>query len=252
MRLSRKRMPTKLCVIVEARSDQPGVPAFFELLNLCKGLVSSADLHATTSPCRSDSGLRFGPLLSPSHSTHVFSGLVTTPTSKSKGAGIGPALCNVAITLIEHSWHQLHNNLLHHSALHFSYYRYVDNRFTAHNEHFLSHPAIQTLIHHNFFGFPVELETLEDFHLLGFNIDLPQRTVTYIQPNQSWKIRDLGSQRLGVSGLASRLHAIYTYSYPPTTAAAAADELVRLYVLKGHDATGCQRFLRKIKDIVGT
>ena len=26
MRLSRKRMPTKLCVIVEARSDQPGVP----------------------------------------------------------------------------------------------------------------------------------------------------------------------------------------------------------------------------------
>ena len=61
MRLSRKRMPTKLCVIVEARSDQPGVPAFFELLNLCKGLVSSADLHATTSPCRSDSGLRFGP-----------------------------------------------------------------------------------------------------------------------------------------------------------------------------------------------
>ena len=32
MRLSRKRMPTKLCVIVEARSDQPGVPALFELL----------------------------------------------------------------------------------------------------------------------------------------------------------------------------------------------------------------------------
>ena len=28
MRLSRKRIPTKLCAIVEARSDQPGVPTF--------------------------------------------------------------------------------------------------------------------------------------------------------------------------------------------------------------------------------
>ena len=28
MRTSRKRMPTKLCVMVEGRSDQPGVPAF--------------------------------------------------------------------------------------------------------------------------------------------------------------------------------------------------------------------------------
>ena len=64
------------------------------------------------------------------------------------------------------------DNLLQHTALHFTYYRYVDNRFIARNEHFLSHPAIQTLIHHNFFGDPVELETVDDFHLLGFNIDL--------------------------------------------------------------------------------
>ena len=91
-----------------------------------------------------------------------------------------PALCNVAITLIEHSWQQLHIPRLHPTDLHFTYYRYVDNRFIVHNEHFLSHPAIQTLIHSNFFGDPVELETVDDFHLLGFNIDLPQRTVTYI------------------------------------------------------------------------
>ena len=36
-------------------------PPFF--LPFCKVLVSSADLHATTSPCRSVVGLRFGPLL---------------------------------------------------------------------------------------------------------------------------------------------------------------------------------------------
>ena len=101
--------------------------------------------------------------------------------------------------------------------------------------HFLSHPAIQTLIHHNFFGDPVELEPVDDFHLLGFNIDLPQRIITYIQPTQPWKIRDhtsAGGQRLALSGLASRLHAIYTYTFPPNTAAAAAEELIRLHVQK--------------------
>ena len=145
------------------------------------------------------------------------------------------------MTLIEHSWHQLHNNFLQRTARHFTYYRYVDNRFIARNEHFLFHPATQTLIHHNFFGDPAELETVDDFHLLGFNIDLPQRTITHIQPTQPWKIRDLtsaGSQRLALSGLASRPHAIYTYTFPPNTAAAAAEELIRLYVQKGPvDAT---------------
>ena len=37
MRPSRKRMPTKLCVMVEARSDQPGVPAF-ENLSMAKAV----------------------------------------------------------------------------------------------------------------------------------------------------------------------------------------------------------------------
>ena len=169
-----------------------------------------------------------------------------------RGAGIGsqlsPALCNVAITLIEHSWHQIHNNLLQHTDLHFTYYRYVDNRFIVHNEHFLQHPAIQTLIHHNFFGDPVELEPVEDFHLLGFNIDLPQRTITYMQPSQPWKIRDsttAGSQRLALSGLQSRLHTIRKYTFPSSSADAAAAELVNLYVQKGHNYHACHRFLKK-------
>ena len=169
-----------------------------------------------------------------------------------RGAGIGsqlsPALCNVAITLIEHSWHQIHNNLLQHTDLHFTYYRYVDNRFIVHNEHFLQHPAIQTLIHHNFFGDPVELEPVEDFHLLGFNIDLPQRTITHMQPSQPWKIRDsttAGSQRLALSGLQSRLHTIRKYTFPPSSADLAAAELVNLYVQKGHNYHACHRFLKK-------
>ena len=108
--------------------------------------------------------------------------------------------------------------------------------------------TIQTLIHHNFFGDPVELEPVDDFHLLGFNIDLQQRTITYMQPSQPWKIRDsttAGSQRLALSGLQSRLHTIRKYTFPPSSAEAAAAELVRLYVQKGHNHHACHRFLKK-------
>ena len=174
---------------------------------------------------------------------------------QTRGAGIGcqlsPALCNVTGALIEHAWQQLHNNLLHHTDIHFNYYRYVDNRFIIHNEHFLTHPAILTLIRHDFFGDPIELEAVEDNHLLGFNIELTNRTITYMQPTQSWKIRDptsAGSKRLTLSGLASRLHTMYKYTFPPTAADAAADDyLVKLYIHKGHAAIDCKRFLKSRK-----
>ena len=89
---------------------------------------------------------------------------------------------------------------------------------------------------------------MEDFHLLGFNIDLPQRTINYMQPSQPWKIRDstiAGSQRLALSGLQSRLHTIRKYTFPPSSADAAAAELVNLYVQKGHNYHACHRFLKK-------
>ena len=120
-----------------------------------------------------------------------------------RGAGIGsqlsPALCNVVITLIEHSWHQLHHSLTDHTEIHLVYYRYVDNRFIAFNRTFLKHIAIQTWIHPDFYGNPVELEPVEDMRLLGFDVGLHQRTISYIPPDAPWKIRDhalAGSTRL--------------------------------------------------------
>ena len=67
------------------------------------------------------------------------------------------------------------------------------------------------------------------------------------QPTQSWKIGDAtsaGSKRLTLSGLASRLHTIYAYTCP---ADAAAEQLVHLYVQKGHAASDCKRFLERQK-----
>ena len=169
-----------------------------------------------------------------------------------RGAGIGsqlsPALCNVAITLIEHSWHQLHHSLTDHTEIHFVYYRYVDNRFIAFNRTFLKHLAIQTLIHPDFYGNPVELEPVEDMRLLGFDVDLHQRTISYIPPDAPWKIRDhasAGSTRLRLSGLHSRAHLIRKYTYPSSAVERALAQLEDLYVQKGHDLRSCRQALQK-------
>ena len=50
---------------------------------------------------------------------------------------------------------------------------------------------------------------------------------------------------MALSGLQSRLHTIRKYTFPPSSAEAAAAELVRLYVQKGHNHNACHRFLKK-------
>ena len=171
----------------------------------------------------------------------------TSPRLSGIGSQLPPALCNAAITLIEHSWHQLHHPLTDHTEIHFVYYRYVDNRFIAFNSIFLKHLAIQTLIHPDFYGNPVELEPVEDMHLLGFDVDLRQRTISYIPPDASWKIRDnasAGSTRLRLSGLQSRAHLIRKYTYPSSAVERALAQLTDLYVQKGHDLRSCRQALR--------
>ena len=160
------------------------------------------------------------------------------------GSQLSPALRNVAITLIEHLWHQLHHSLTDHTEIHFVYYRYVDNRFIAFNRTFLTHLAIHTLVHPDFYGNPVELEPVEDMHLLGFDVDLRQRTITYIPPDAPWKIRDqasAGSTRLRLSGFHSRAHLIRKYTYPSSAVERALAQLATLYVKKGHDLHSCRR-----------
>ena len=85
------------------------------------------------------------------------------------------ALCYVAITLIEHSWAQLHRSPTDHTQIHFTYHRCVDIRFIIFNENQRDLPQPQhrhSSPYTDFFGDPVELEPVEDMHLLGFDINL--------------------------------------------------------------------------------
>ena len=78
---------------------------------------------------------------------------------------------------------------------------------------------------------------------------LPRFSTTFFNHLlQAGEIRDsttAGSQRLALSGLQSRLHTIRKYTFPPSSAEAAAAELVRLYAQKGHNHHACHRFLKK-------
>ena len=89
---------------------------------------------------------------------------------------------------------------------------------------------------------------MEDMHLLGFDVDLHQRTIAYMPPDASWKIRDhasAGSTRLRLSGFHSRAHLIRKYTYPPSAVERALAQLADLYVQKGHDLHSCRQALRK-------
>lgn len=120
--------------------------------------------------------------------------------------------------------------------IHFAYYRYVDTRFITFNDTFLNHIGIQALIHPDFFGNPIELEPVEDMHLLSFDVDPHQRNITYIPPTANWKIRDhasAGSQRLRLSSLVSRAHPIRNYTFPPSAIERALAQLAQLMPKKG-------------------
>ena len=117
--------------------------------------------------------------------------------------------------------------------------------FITFNDTFLNHIGIQTLIHSDFFGNPIELEPVKDMHLLGFNVNLELPT---FHP-RPWKIRDhtpdsAGSERLRLSGLVSRPHLIRSYTFPPTAIEQAPVHLARLYAQQGHDLRWCVRFAR--------
>ena len=181
-------------------------------------------------------------------STHVFKA-VNQIWVQHRGAGIGshisPSLSNLAVTLIERSWRNAYLTFVQSSQLQLLFTRYVDNRFILFDHRFRSALPMRVLSDCFFYQAPVELETVQDGTLLGFTIDVVQRTVRYQVP-PLWKIRDLhsaGSMRLRLSGLKSRATLIRRYTFPKQFVRDDLNQLIQLYVQKGFSKTDCQRVL---------
>ena len=181
-------------------------------------------------------------LLSSMRFNHAFSRPATPTTNQ-----LSPALCNVAITLIEHTWHTTYHDLLQQPSLHLFNTRYVDHRYVLLNAQFRQTLPITTLAHPDFYEHPVEIEPVDDDHLLGFHIDLLNRTVTFQLPTHPWQIRDpqsAGSHRLRLSGLQSRRHTLRQYTYPQHLIPNTSQQLMQLYMTKGHSYEHCAAALR--------
>jgi hypothetical protein len=82
---------------------------------------------------------------------------------------------------------------------------------------------------------PTQLEVVDDDLLLGFSVDVQQRTVQYRQPDLR-QIRDCvsaGSVLLSMNELKSRAHLIRKCTYPPELISASLFALADLYVQRG-------------------
>ena len=162
---------------------------------------------------------------------------------------------NIAVTLIERTWYYSFQHQL--SSFYRRYpmvmLRYVDNRFLMYSAELQQSLALKTFAHKFFYGSPVELEDVGTDELLGFDVDAANRTVTYRQPTQSWKIRDVrsaGSWNLRLSGLRSRSVLISRYSWPPASRKVQMLQLIEKYVAKGFSRSRCKDTIKDILFII--
>ena len=100
---------------------------------------------------------------------------------------ISPVLSAVPIAAIEHGWHQSFREQI--QGCKFFLARYVDNRMLIAESSTIQLLPFQTLTLDVFYGSPVILEDVGDEHLLGFDIDTRNRTISFIQPKSQWQIR---------------------------------------------------------------
>eukprot|EP00438_Fugacium_kawagutii_P032670 Skav216066 [mRNA] locus=scaffold2261:170570:172063:- [translate_table: standard] len=230
------------------------------------GLSISVDLSRTGDPVQSTyagqirrtgfsvKALRVQDLLTivrSSLQSHLFSALGII-WRQFRGAGIGsqisPTLSNLAVTIIERSWQQCYSALFAQPPSLFSFVaiRYVDNRFAIVNSRYINLEALRTFAELDFYGLPVELEKVTDDSLLGFSVNVEQRSCQYQLPNLR-QIRDLesaGSLRLRMSGLLSRAHLIRQYTYPRSQITPTLHSLAELYIAKGYPTVEVSRSLR--------
>ena len=189
------------------------------------------------------------PIVQKSLTTHYFLAL-NRVWHQIRGAGIGsqisPILSNLAVTMVEHSWQDTFSQLLNAPTFPHLIIRYVDNRFVLFDVSQVNNTALQLFSSLDFYGPPVELETVDDGHFLGFQADPANRTFEYITPPPQ-QIRDFssaGSLRLRLSGLQSRSHLVAQYSYPKMLTEPALKRLIQVYMAKGFSRQDCMKFIR--------
>lgn len=124
------------------------------------------------------------------------------------GNQISPILSSIAIAGNEIAWLQSFKLFLSANSTNIFLTRYVDNRFCIIPESLRIGLAFQAFSKLDFYDDPVLLENVpDDTDLLGFHLDISQRSTTYIVRSNPWDYRtphSAGSTRLTLGGLRAR------------------------------------------------
>ena len=95
------------------------------------------------------------------------------------GNQISPILSEIAVAAVEVAWARAWSSqFVEHNIFHC--WRYVDNRVLLMSQSSKAHTAVQSILHSDFYGAPVQLELVNDNHFLGFDV-VPE--CTRIQAN---------------------------------------------------------------------
>ena len=161
---------------------------------------------------------------------------------------LSPILCDIAVTCVEQTWHATHRIWLqNHHASQFLF-RYVDNRLGIFPQLHLSKKCIQQFCASTFYQAPVMLEEVENSIILGCDINVHDRTCSYVVPSQAFQYRSAksaGSQRLNLSGLRSRAALAARQSFPVSAKHEALNKLHHAYVQLGYPDKQVQDALKR-------
>ena len=151
----------------------------------------------------------------------------------SMGNQVSPIVSAIAVSYVEKCWQQTYNSWWISHRQHMFIARYVDNRIAVSSNQQMQSRPMQLFAQSEFYGPPVILETVPDTHILGFNVNVQQRTITYIQPTHDWQFRSphsAGTLQLNLSGYRSRITLIAMYSYPPRNVPHQINNLKNTYI----------------------
>ena len=113
---------------------------------------------------------------------------------------------------------------------------YVDNRLLLADVSILEHQCLKDFCNLSFYGGTIQLEEVTNHQFLSFRLDVANRTVTYMQPDKVWCIRNprsAGSWSSRVSGFLSRKALIMQYAWPPSQRQGQVQQLRETYRSKG-------------------
>ena len=164
------------------------------------------------------------------------------------GNQISPSLANIAVSYLEHQWHQEHKDALEKHSDELYIVRYVGNRLVLCGQHLADRWFMQEFLADFFYRHPVELEDVTNEEFLSTILDANLRTLMLQQPTASFQFRPFrsaGTEAHKVSAAAARICLASRYSFPDQQARSDVQQLVKSYLEYDYPPTKLKQLATK-------